>query len=225
MKKVITFFALIMLVCGSLVAQTKTATKNLKYRATIDFISKGSGIDGESYTKIENFIKNHPKKPIYEVKHKGKEGETKILLKLTELTKEEQITFMDEIKKLIVKADLVLITETGITPILNVKPQALAVTNLPGTNNYRLVLSFISKGGGIDGKTYEKIKEFIEKHPKKPAFETHRWGREGETDYCLHLKELTAVEQTVFIEDINKLITDKEMVLVYENNEYVKKGR
>jgi len=225
MKKVIAFLTLAMLVCGSLAAQTKTSPKKNKYKVTIDFISKGGGIDRESYTKMEDFIKNHPKKPAYEIKQKGKEGETKILLKLTELTNEEQVVFESEIKKLIVKHDLVLINGSVVNPKLIGTPVAEAVSNIPTTNNYRLVLSFISKGAGIDNSVHEKIKEYIEKHPKKPAFEIHRWGREGEVDYCLRLKELTADEQKVFIADINKLITDKEMVFVYENHEYVKKGR
>lgn len=90
---------------------------------------------------------------------------------------------------------------------------------------YRLVIEFISKGGGVDYKTQEKINEFIEKHPKKPAFEVQRWGREGEVDYYFHLKELSHHEQKAFIEEIHKLIPDKEMVLVHENHQYVKKGR
>ncbi|HWY38937.1 MAG TPA: hypothetical protein VNY73_10285 [Bacteroidia bacterium] len=90
---------------------------------------------------------------------------------------------------------------------------------------YRLVLSFISKGGGIDYKAHEKIKDFIEKYPKKPAFAVHHWGREGEVDYCLHLKELSAKEQVTFVEEIKKLIDNQDMVLVQENQAYVKKGK
>jgi hypothetical protein len=90
---------------------------------------------------------------------------------------------------------------------------------------YRLVISFISIGGGIDQESYAKIKDFIDNHPKKPAFTEHRWGKEGEVDYCLHLKELSKKEQKVFVEDVKKLITKKEMVAIYENHAYVKKGR
>jgi len=105
------------------------------------------------------------------------------------------------------------------------KSESKNEVELNKTVKYRLVISFISKASGIDHKAHEKIKEFIEKHPKKPAFETFHWGREGEIDYCLQLKELSTKEQTVFIEDIKKLIDDKEMVLVYENHNYVKKGK
>lgn len=90
---------------------------------------------------------------------------------------------------------------------------------------YRLVLSFISKGAGLDNPTHDKVIAYAQNHPKKPAFETHRWGREGEVDYCFKLTELTADEQKTFVKDIEKMIPDKTMVLVQENHTYVKKGR
>ncbi|MGZ3864253.1 MAG: hypothetical protein ACXVPN_13665 [Bacteroidia bacterium] len=90
---------------------------------------------------------------------------------------------------------------------------------------YRLVLSFISKGAGLDNATHDKVIAYVTNHPKKPAFETHRWGREGEVDYCFKLTELTADEQKVFVKDIEKMIPDKTMVFVQENHTYVKKGR
>jgi hypothetical protein len=36
-------------------------------------------------------------------------------------------------------------------------------------NNYRLIISFISAGSGIDIKTNEKILSFIKEHPPKPS--------------------------------------------------------
>ena len=197
---------------------TPPVVKKTKAILTIDFISKGSGIDAESFTKIEEFIKTHPKKPAYETKQKGREGETKFILKLTELNKEEQKAFIADIKSLIIKHDLVLINGVAVKPKVNANPAG-------SPNTFRLVLSFISKGGGINIASHEKIMQYVEKHPKKPVFESKTWGREGETDYCFQLKELTADEQTVFIKDINKMITDKEMVFVHENQAYVKKGR
>ena len=225
MKKVITILALAVLVCGNINAQEaapikKDMSTKLKYKLTIDFISVGAGIDAESYAKIEEFIKSHPKKPAYTIKQKGKEGETKFLLRLNELTKAEQSTFVADIKKLITKPELVKISTTIITKMKPGTSESVSPIN----NSYRLVMSFISKGGGID-KIHEKIMEYVEKHPKKPAFETHRWGREGEVDDCFKLTELTAEEQKIFVKDINKMIVDKEMVLVTENQEYVKKGR
>ena len=82
---------------------------------------------------------------------------------------------------------------------------------------YRLVISFISKGSGIDGKTGEKIENFIKNNPKKPAYEVCRMGREGEYSYLMNLKELSKHEQKKFVKELEELITDKEMVHVSEN--------
>lgn len=227
MKKIIFLLSISLLLCGGILkAQTvkeggtKTATVKAKNKLIIAFISKGNGIDGESFNKIENFIKEHPKKPAYETVRMGKEGETEFRMKLTEFTKSEQAEFTNQIKNLIVKHDLVLINGK------HIKPAPLT----PGTSsdvnkNYRLVLEFISMGNGPDREALPKIREYIAKHPKKPAVETYTWGREGETDLCLKLTELTPEEQVSFIKDINKLITNKEMVHVLENQPYVKKGR
>jgi hypothetical protein len=92
-------------------------------------------------------------------------------------------------------------------------------------NNYRLIISFASAGSGIDVKTNEKVMAFITKHPQKPAFEAFKWGREGEVDYCLHLKELSPSKQKTFVKNVKKLIKGKELVLLLENQDYVKKGK
>jgi hypothetical protein len=97
--------------------------------------------------------------------------------------------------------------------------------NLAKETKYRLVIEFISKGAGLDQKAHETILKHIEKHPKHPKFDKFTWGREGEVDYCLHLKELTAAEQKTFVAEIEKMIDDKTMVSVKENFGYVKKGR
>ncbi len=83
--------------------------------------------------------------------------------------------------------------------------------------NYRLVISFISIGTGIDGDSHDAIKKFIADHAKKPAVETFRWGREGEVDYCLQLKELSSKEQKAFVEEIKKLAGKSELVQISEN--------
>lgn len=75
----------------------------------INFISKGSGIDQESFNKIEEFLKAHPKKPSYTVNGFGKEGEKAINISLEGWSKKEQKDLEKEIDKLIVKKDLVLV--------------------------------------------------------------------------------------------------------------------
>ena len=82
---------------------------------------------------------------------------------------------------------------------------------------YELVVSFISKGSGIDGKTKDKIDGFIKSFHKKVEFEVCQMGREGETNYLFHLKELKEHEKKKFIKELKEQITDKEMVRVGEN--------
>ena len=84
-------------------------------------------------------------------------------------------------------------------------------------DTYKLVVSFISKGSGIDGKTKDKIDAFIKGFHKKVEFEVCQMGREGETNYLFHLKELKEHEKKKFIKELKEQITDKEMVHVEEN--------
>lgn len=88
---------------------------------------------------------------------------------------------------------------------------------------YRVVVSFISHASGIDGERYDKIENFIKNHPKKPAFEILPWGREGERDICLNLKELSSSEQKDFIAELKKMAQGSDRVFVNENTERVKK--
>lgn len=82
---------------------------------------------------------------------------------------------------------------------------------------YRLTVSFISKGAGIDYKTQESFEKWLKEQPKHPAYEVTHWGREGETNYCLKLNELSTREQGIFVRDVRTQLTDKELVFVSEN--------
>ena len=84
-------------------------------------------------------------------------------------------------------------------------------------DTYKLVVSFISKGSGIDGKSKEKIDEFIQKYPQKISYEICRMGREGETSYLFKLKELKKHEYKKFIQQLKEQVLNKEMVQVEEN--------
>lgn len=90
---------------------------------------------------------------------------------------------------------------------------------------YRLVISFTSLASGIDGPKWESIVNYLDKHPKKPAYDILPWGREGERDYCLQLKEMNSSEQKAFIEEIKKLAQGSDRVLINENTERVKKPK
>jgi hypothetical protein len=91
---------------------------------------------------------------------------------------------------------------------------------------YRLVVSFISKGAGPDGTKKAAILAYVDGHPKKPAYKTVIWGREGETDLCFNLSELTAKKDIVsFIEEVRKIAAGSDMVSVSENAPCAHKGR
>jgi hypothetical protein len=88
---------------------------------------------------------------------------------------------------------------------------------------YKVVVSFTSIGSGIDAKKHDEIEAFIKNNKKKPAYDVIKMGREGERDFCLHLKELTKDEQTSFIAELKKLAEGSDRVKVTENVERVKK--
>lgn len=91
---------------------------------------------------------------------------------------------------------------------------------------YRLIVSFISKGAGTDNTKRTAFIEYVNSHPKKPKFETINWGREGETDYCFNLKELTTKkEMVVFIEKVKSISGGSDMMQLFEDSESMHKAR
>lgn len=86
---------------------------------------------------------------------------------------------------------------------------------------YRLSVSFISIGAGIDHKSktaYDAwIKEFESQNKVTLAHETVGWGREGEVDYCFLLKELKPAQQTEFINTTKKTFEGNTLVHIKEN--------
>src|SRR4051812_18880459 len=69
---------------------TSSGETKTMYRVVVGFTSQGSGIDSQKYDAIETFIKNHAKKPAYDINKMGREGERDICLQLNEMSKSEQ---------------------------------------------------------------------------------------------------------------------------------------
>lgn len=103
--------------------------------------------------------------------------------------------------------------------------ESLTTSTNPQTEKYRVIISFISKGAGTDGEKRQAIMSYIEKHPKKPENSIVHWGREGETDFCLNLKELSKTEQTEFVNEIKKLAGGSDLIFISENAEKQHQGR
>jgi hypothetical protein len=82
---------------------------------------------------------------------------------------------------------------------------------------YAIVISFISIGGGIDGVSLGRIDSLIKNNPKKLTVETMRTGREGENTMSLELKELSKTEKKEFIEKVEKLIVNKDLVKIQKD--------
>lgn len=219
-------------------AQTKTRYKMKKteqgrimWRLQVSFISKGSGIDEKTYEALINHAASHPKKPIYNVIQKGREGEKQVYFGLAELSEEEQYAFVGEVNSLVRGRELVR-TKTTLPkskiPVVAIGGTAtdnpLPVSGQAETK-YRLIVTFISKGEGIDSKAQEKFMHLVSNHPKKPAFQEKTWGREGEKDYLLTLKELHIDEQKVFVDDVKKLISNSDMIFIKENEAHSGRGR
>jgi hypothetical protein len=88
------------------------------------------------------------------------------------------------------------------------------------TGKYRLVISFISKGTGIDHKSMEDIGNFVQTHSPKVSYEICQMGREGETNWLFQLTELSKKQQKKFIKEIKKKVADITMVFVKENTNF-----
>lgn len=106
------------------------------------------------------------------------------------------------------KKDTIISTKTDI------KPQ--------DPTTVRLVVDFYSDGSGSDYKSiigYEdslgaysaRLKKTID-YQKKP------WGREGETEFCLNLKELNPAQQNDFILFTRKVLKSAKFVNIFENH-------
>lgn len=83
----------------------------IQCRVAVSFISFASGIDAAAYDKIEAFVKNHPKKPSYDIIPMGREGERDICMSLKEMNKDEQKAFIEELDKLAKTSDRVKVNE------------------------------------------------------------------------------------------------------------------
>lgn len=86
---------------------------------------------------------------------------------------------------------------------------------------YRLTVSFYSIGMGTENDFIQRFEDsigtFSGKVNKTIDYSKNSWGREGETDFCLKLNELSEKEQLEFIQETRKLLQDAKWVHVNEN--------
>lgn len=87
---------------------------------------------------------------------------------------------------------------------------------------FRLVVSFYSKGEGIDYKMRQKFEGFMADAQATRKLNLNPlsvpWGREGEVDFCLMLNELTPRQQKDLVAEIKNMMEGHELVRVSENS-------
>ena len=91
----------------------------------------------------------------------------------------------------------------------------------PDSSIYTMVIMFYSIGEGIDYeslKSYEdSITAFSSRIKKNIEYQKTPWGREGETDFCMQLFELSDVEKAQFIAQTKMQLKRAKWVNIFEN--------
>lgn len=82
--------------------------------------------------------------------------------------------------------------------------------------NYGLVVSFYSPGNGIDRKMKNAYIDFIGSYKVKINYETIKWGKEGEVDFCIALTELSKKQKKDFVQKSKELLAESTKVHIYE---------
>ncbi|NNC85165.1 MAG: hypothetical protein HKN75_03725 [Bacteroidia bacterium] len=96
-----------------------------------------------------------------------------------------------------------------------------------GEQEYRIIISFISWGAGVDPKARNIMDRCMSENQENTeievAFEDMPWGREGEVDFCFTLSELGEEEQESFVDSMKKAFEGNELVQIYENSPAIHK--
>jgi hypothetical protein len=91
----------------------------------------------------------------------------------------------------------------------------------PDSSLYTMVIMFYSIGEGIDFESlraYEdSISAFSSRIGKNIEYQKTPWGREGETDLCMQLFELSDVEKAQFISQTKMQLKKSKWVNIFEN--------
>lgn len=95
----------------------------------------------------------------------------------------------------------------------------IAAKNLAYNN---VVISFYSKGEGVNTKAVETIENFLKVYSAKVnnaiSYNKITWGREGEIDFCISLAELKGEDRRIFVDKIRELVRQFELINFFENH-------
>ena len=64
----------------------------------------------------------------------------------------------------------------------------------------------------------EFVEQFNNKNKVTITPEITTWGREGETDYCIKLEELSSEIQKIFINETKELLKNSKLIRYSENS-------
>ncbi len=108
------------------------------------------------------------------------------------------------------------------SPFVAKHTDTLVKTSKPDTSGiYRLVVTFASKGSGIDFKTKEALDRYQEQFQDKYKLvinkDSYNWGREGEVDFCFRLENLKPALQQEFIYGVQELLKNNTLIFMEEN--------
>jgi hypothetical protein len=85
-----------------------------------------------------------------------------------------------------------------------------------------VVISFYSKGEGVNAKAVETIENFLKEYPSKVhhaiPYNKISWGREGEIDFCISLAEFKGDDKRIFVDKIRELVKQFELINFFENH-------
>ena len=112
----------------------------------------------------------------------------------------------------------------------NTKPIEVENTNNKADSKegtYELIVSFASKGTGINQDVRQKLDDLITAFNQNNNItinlEKYGWGREGEIDYLFTLKNLSTKQQKDLKAKIKEVIGDTEMIFISYDSKCVHK--
>ncbi len=106
---------------------------------------------------------------------------------------------------------------TATTPVAAPEPEDKPLPD----SVYRVVISFISIGEGIDVSALQQLEEIAVNHQRDfgmpLAKEEYRWGREGEVDVCYKMRDSSRKAKDAFVREVRSKFAENKLVQVEEN--------
>ncbi len=194
-----------------------------KTRFVVSFISHGGGIDLEAQKKLDKWLVKNPSVKYYQTQW-GREGEVDYCFYFSDRKGPDQAKAINDIKAVIGTNEKVLYAENkqckhkhvdGAVVLPDAEEAPVVTEVVDSSNIARVVVSFISQGQGTDTKTKEKLRDWLKE--QNVAYEEKNWGREGETNFCIFLKEKRdSRQQEIFVKNLRTFIGENQLVIVEE---------